>query len=77
MRAYKLLLPVGGLLALGLTACNDSDKKAENSPPTTTGSTDTAPSNQPSSLTKPTAPAAAPATGVDPSITPTNQPLKP
>ena len=67
MKALKLL-PLCTLLALGLAACNDSNKKAENSPPSTTGSTDTA---------KPAAPAAAPATGVAPSITPPNQPAKP
>lgn len=43
MKPLKLL-SLCGLLALSLAACNDNDKKAENSPATTTGSTDTAPS---------------------------------
>ena len=76
MKPLKLL-SLCGLLALSLAACNDNDKKAENSPATTTGSTDTAPSNQPSNLTKPNTPAAAPATGVDPSITPSGQNPRP
>lgn len=62
MKALKLL-PLCGLLTLSLAACNDSDKKAENSPSTNTGSIDT---------TKPAAPAAAPATGVAPPTTPPN-----
>jgi hypothetical protein len=73
MKALELLSSCG-LIALMLAACNNNDKKAENSRPTTTGSTDTAPSGQPSNLTKPNAPAAAPATGVDPSITPPQNP---
>jgi hypothetical protein len=73
MKALKRI-SICGLLALSLAACKDSDKKAENTPPTTTGSSDTAPSNQPSNLTKPNAPAAAPATGVDPSMTPPQNP---
>ena len=69
MQALKLLT-LCGLLALGLAACNDSSKKAENSSPgpATTGSTDTP---------KPAAPAAAPATGIAPSVTPPNQAAKP
>jgi hypothetical protein len=76
MKALKLL-PLFGLLALALTACHDSDKKADNSAPTTTGSADTAPSNQPPNLTRPAAPAAAPATGADPSLTSPNPASKP
>jgi hypothetical protein len=67
MQALKLLT-LCGLLALGLAACNDSSKKAENSSPAATNSTDTP---------NPVAPAATPATGIAPSVTPPNQAAKP